>query len=617
LITSLLTFLLVVLFISEIYVGAIDSITHYHFARYAFLYPEFYLNHWAKPLFTLLCSPFAQFGYKGAATFNILSGILAATFAWLTARNTGIRNAWVIPLIIIFIPVYFNNLFTSLTEVLFSLVLIASIYAFSARKYTLSAIIISFILFARTEGLMYLLLIALALVMIKKFRALPWLLTGFMIYGLAGIYQFDDFFWFYTQMPYGGHGSDIYGSGNFWEYFLHADKIIGIPMIILLLAGTIYLLFKPQVFSKQGMSVSKITLYILVIPAFWGFVLAQSFLWWKGLFGVLFSYRFMVCVMPLAAIIAAASLDLLLKIGRKYTRAATLIIIGILVIQVYTTIQKQQIPFKVDPSRKPMMEAAEWIRNYTGEYNRIFYFDPSLVFYLDLDPYDRQLSIQNLSNKANPQHDLEPGEILVYDTHFGGFENRIPHENLEGNPYFTMLKDIYPEPPFNGPGDIPYHVTIYRRDLLAADTAGMISAGFEEDVPENILISNEISFKGDHSQVLDPDHEYSMPIEVSVRRLSELKINFIRSSASIMIPNGDPQNVFLVFSAQAIDHTTLEYKTATITTPGEGKNGWHTISLSYPASDLPANTDYVKVYVWHQGSDQIYVDDIKVILERM
>jgi hypothetical protein len=462
-ISVLFIFLLVVLYISEVYVAEVDSITHYHFARYALKYPGLYLDHWGKPLFTLLSSPFAQFGYKGIAAFNVLSGVLSALFAYLTARNISIKNAWTIPFIVIFIPVYFVNMFTALTEVLFSLVLIAAIYTFSVRRYILSAVIISFIIFIRTEGMMFIVLFAIAYFFIRNYKAIPFLFTGFIIFGLAGLPVYGDFFWFITEMPYGAHGSELYGSGSFWDYFKHAKMIIGIPAGILLSAGTIVLLFRLLRNHQNRQSPGWVTLYVLIIPAFWGFVLVQSILWWQGLFGVLFSYRFMVCVMPLAAIIAAATFDPIQKALVKYGWLYYLVLSIVLIIGIRTTLIMHKIPFKTDPGRKTIKEAANWIKSYEGDYGRIFYFDPSLVFYLDLDPYDLSKSIQNLSNRTNPECNLEPGDLLVYDPHFGGFENRIPLQNIEGNPNFDKLAEFNPDPPYQAPGDVPYFVSIFLR----------------------------------------------------------------------------------------------------------------------------------------------------------
>ena len=47
-----------------------DSIHHYQFAKLAPLHPELFFNHWAKPLYVLLASPFAQFTFIGVKIFN-------------------------------------------------------------------------------------------------------------------------------------------------------------------------------------------------------------------------------------------------------------------------------------------------------------------------------------------------------------------------------------------------------------------------------------------------------------------------------------------------------------------------------------------------------------------
>ena len=65
-----------------------DGIQHYMMARFCWRHPELILDLWGKPLFTLLASPFAQFGYKGMSAFNAL---LAFTTARLADR--GLRSA--------------------------------------------------------------------------------------------------------------------------------------------------------------------------------------------------------------------------------------------------------------------------------------------------------------------------------------------------------------------------------------------------------------------------------------------------------------------------------------------------------------------------------------------
>src|ERR1035437_8661441 len=60
-----------------------DSLSHFLFSKYAFIHPENFLNHWAKPLFVLLSAPFAQFGFVGIKLFNCC---IASFTVWLTYK---------------------------------------------------------------------------------------------------------------------------------------------------------------------------------------------------------------------------------------------------------------------------------------------------------------------------------------------------------------------------------------------------------------------------------------------------------------------------------------------------------------------------------------------------
>jgi len=149
-------YLFTISLISEGLYGDTDSIAHYQIARYAFKYPSLLVSHWGKPLFTDLSAPFAQFGLQGSIFFNIVCGLLSAWLIYRIAKEFRYKYALLAIPFSLFAPVYMVDLFTSLTEVLFSLVLVAGIYFFLRQKNILSAVIISFIPYARTEGMMFL-----------------------------------------------------------------------------------------------------------------------------------------------------------------------------------------------------------------------------------------------------------------------------------------------------------------------------------------------------------------------------------------------------------------------------------------------------------------------------
>ena len=78
-----------------------DGIRHYLVSRYSWKHPDLLLYSWGKPFFTIVSSPFSQFGFMGMAVFNILCGIGAAFFSYKI--DVGIRQSFICSCF------YFNN----------------------------------------------------------------------------------------------------------------------------------------------------------------------------------------------------------------------------------------------------------------------------------------------------------------------------------------------------------------------------------------------------------------------------------------------------------------------------------------------------------------------------
>jgi len=93
-----------------------DSVMHYFYARYAPQDPLLYLHHWAKPFFTLLASPFAQFGFGGIKLFNGIAGLFSAWFAFCISKKLKIKHSWLAIVFVLFAPAYFVKLFSGYTE---------------------------------------------------------------------------------------------------------------------------------------------------------------------------------------------------------------------------------------------------------------------------------------------------------------------------------------------------------------------------------------------------------------------------------------------------------------------------------------------------------------------
>src|SRR5688572_30936065 len=86
-----------------------DSITHYLFAKSAPLHSTLYFDHWAKPLYVLLASPFAQFGFNGIKVFNLLNTLFTLWLIYKCAESLNLKNPLMAVLLAMFSPLYYAH----------------------------------------------------------------------------------------------------------------------------------------------------------------------------------------------------------------------------------------------------------------------------------------------------------------------------------------------------------------------------------------------------------------------------------------------------------------------------------------------------------------------------
>lgn len=613
------TLLSVILFLSTGIDGETDSITHFQLAQYAFKYPAFFLHHWGKPLFTILAAPLSQFGYSGALIFNILCGLASSWFVYLIGRQSGFRFAWAGIVFTVFTPVYLLIMYTSLTEILFSLVLIASIYLFLSKRFIWSAVLISFLPFARTEGLMFIVLFIPSLLVMKQYKALPFLVLGFVLFSLAGWPVYHDFLWFFTKMPYSSSGSEMYGSGSFWYYFKKLDTVLNYPLLILGITGLVFLVINFKKALKTPTDIKNVTWYLLILPSFFGFILAQSFLWWQGMMAVLASTRFMACVLPLSAIIALAGFEWIMQkvsFSKVITAIMAVFIIGIVVYKPFTY---KQLPMKTGMNFVVMEKAAAWLKTTRFKDRRAFYSDPMFPFYMGIDPFDadRCFKIYAYDN-INPANLLKDGELLIWDAQFSGFEGRLPFDSLMKNNKMRLVNLFTPENSFTILGGEKYKIAVFEkapRDTSQAEFKQFFLNDFESNLSEeeSRLVSTKISSSGKNSIELNSTYIYS---PVATGKLSSLpgKGNgSIRASVKVLNPEISEQGqVNLVVSVEGPDHTVIKYNLVKDNEFSGKPDEWKTLSFSDMIDRFsPADGSY-KIYVWYTGKGKVYVDDLKL-----
>lgn len=404
-----------------------DSVTHYLFSHYAFAHPANFFDHWAKPVFVLLSAPFASFGFIGMKIFNVFIALFTAFLLVRIAKRTGIRNTLLAPLFLFAFPMYTICIFSGLTEPLFGGLLVLGLYLVTSGRSIAGIIVLSFLPFCRSEGLVVILVVAFYLLQVKRPRQLPWLITGHVVYALAGYFYNGDLWWVITKIPYVGQ-EQIYGHGGWLHYFRSAAPIFGIPLTVLTAFG---LLALPS-FVKRSEQKKE----VLLIAGCFLSVYASHVIFWKfGLFHSDGLLRVMVAVLPLAALIALIGLNKLIEFAARANSNFAFVINRILLVYVFVfpfmpNPAALQIPgdFSLKDDQLMLNDAAGWIKQ---EYPRAMILSEHnyASMALGLDPFDKKQVVALHNYKLLKE--IPGNMIIIWDNWFGLVEAGVSLEELE------------------------------------------------------------------------------------------------------------------------------------------------------------------------------------------
>jgi len=529
---------------SDGYYGGADNITHYLISHYAFKYPYLFLNAWGRPLFTILSAPFAQSGLLGIKVMNILLGLLTAYYAFRIARMLKLEPAFLALVFVCFTPLYFLMMPTALTEILFSFVLMAAVFLFLRGNFIASAVMISFLPFARTEGYLLLPLFLLALVWARQYRAIPFLAAGIVVFSIAGSFYYNDIFWLFNLFPYPvTYQHPIYHeTGSLWHFLQLRESILGLPLVILFISGIIGLVRN----SFSGDKTLRNKAHLIVILAAGPFLLylaLHSVLYWQAMGGSMGLGRVMAAVMPMAALIALYGYTALREVLWKnsyFQRVFMLVIVALVLI---TPFRNNVFPFPLTPEERTIREATQWIRTSAHANRLVFYTDNNVPYYLGLDPYRKSPASCYLFGDARFLDTIPAGSLLVWDAHFGANESKVPLDSLLGNPRHRLVNYFSPNPPWItfGGHDYACYITLVGEPGVNAGNDAIRDSILDIRESENCLdtllfnpfeqpadadpalLSPDIVHRGKFSFMMDGRTEYSPGLCLHVKDIAAIR----------------------------------------------------------------------------------------------
>lgn len=409
--------LLIVCFYFDGTGGGGDSVLHFQYAKYAGLHPANFLNHWAKPLYTIFAFPFAQFGFIGIKIFNVLMSLISAYFTFKILENFKTVNAQFIAIILFSITLFVNVTISGLTEPFSAALLMVSIYFLVKNKTILGLFIISFLPFIRSEGLIILGVFFVYLISSKKLKWSPWLISGHVVMSVIGSFYYHDLLWVFNKIPY-AHISSVYGIGT-WTHFIEQLYFqVGLIEYVLFFVGCIAMIIA-LVNLKGKLPFINEKLW-LVYGCFFAFFIAHTSFWALGIFNSMGLSRVFVSVMPLLAIIVLDGLNFIenqilvksvgLSTSVKYILLGTLMAFPFL-----QTPTSYKLPddFELESSQLLIKNSVVPYLNTYKPNKVIIMADFSIPLFKNLDPFDEKkvLKIQDVTNFN--QIDYE--SIIVWD----------------------------------------------------------------------------------------------------------------------------------------------------------------------------------------------------------
>jgi hypothetical protein len=599
--------------------GGADTYWHYFITHYAFQRPELFLYHWGKPLFTALSAPFAWFGFFGLQLFNIIVSMLSAWLAWRLCKKLELKFSWLSILLIIFAPIYFMLVFSGLTENLFGLVLILAVFLFFKDKYILAAIVISFIPFSRTEGLIILPLFFMAFVYKRKWLPILFLATGFAFYGIVGYFHYHDFFWLFTKSPY-GKGSDVYGTGSLWHFVSRYREIFGFAFTCLILLGAIEFLipfFRKS--KKNSRPVSEILLILLPVLLYFA---AHSYVWWKGSLGSAGLTRVIAGIIPLAAVLGVKGFNVLAPLLKNRRILQAIILLPLSAFIIYEPFRFCPIPFPTGFEEKVFDHVTRWIEKEKPIQKKLYVLNPYLVFKLNMNPYDGATVGLNFPPVDDLKTDTHPGDLLVWDAHFGPNEAHVPLDSLMKSKFFILKAVFFTEEIFVNDKGQPFEVYAFQR---TDDTAHISNALILEELKENYydkipVFSNTFpggkaytdSTKTNPCFKISSDMEYSPGMDTLLAECNFGKERNFQISVDFFPLESNPDAYINFVACTSFEKDVYMYNCFHIKYDELTKNKWNHVAFKFVLPEMNNPKERFGVYLWNDKKNQAIIDNLRV-----
>jgi hypothetical protein len=590
-----------------------DSIAHYLFSRYAFVHPENFIEHWAKPVFVLLSAPFAQFGFIGIKIFNVTVTTLAILFTYRIARQLKIRNSWFVIVALCLAPMYLRLTLSGLTEPLFALAITVVIFLALRKHFLASVLIVSFLPFIRSEGLIIIVVFAFYLIIARRYKLMPILAKGHIVYSILGWFYYTDFLWVFNKMTYAVWNSS-YGQGSPLTFVWGMIDFIGLPLTFLFIAGTISLISNERaVFRIRRLRIFSMEEVLLVFGSFFAIWLSHTIFWTFGLFNSLGLVRVLIAVAPCAAIICLRGFNLILSMNLIASTPAMRILAGLfltLAVIVTPFIQLDyKCSFELNGNQQSLQNAGEKYGKQLEGYT-IYASSPYSLIPFNCDPFDTTRNKR--LKEIHSENQFPEKSAIVWDGFYAPNEDKVALANLLEEERFELLDIFEAQDCMGNAGKSAVFLikTGAKAKWMVKDT--IYNIDFEsEPVSGNITTT---AFSGKYSCKIDQANPYSPALQIKVGELGFDLPATLRVSSMIYaesIPFFHDKHALLVVSLEHNDSLYF-WKGLDIHNEMSAFKIWEEVVFQIGIPQAINANDVLKIYFWNPHESAVSIDEFMI-----
>ena len=576
-------------------IGSLEDIKNYQAARFSFLHPNLFFDLHETPLYRIIISPFTLLGFRISRSLNLILSVFILFFTLEIAEHLYGRKSLFLIFLIAFSPAYFFVSSSCLPELLFGFLLVAGLYLFTKNRVFLSSIVISFIPVVYVEGFLILLPFLTIMLFIKSYHSIPLLLSGVLVFLLAGYFVFGDFLWFFSQ-HLGSRETVTTGTLGF---LYKVNFAFGPSLLIMFTIGLcllVYNLFKKFTFSDKNKAFYLLVATNILIVLVIGFWLEA-----KTKFNII-----LVSAVPLFAIISGNTLNFIKeKVTSK--KAMNTIFSAMVVLQVLFLLLSGHFHFKLNESDRLIKRGANYIR-YNEPNEKVFYSNPIFTYFFNIDPYNTTKS-ELFSEERQIANEMSWNDILVWDSEYGGGKYNINLSTLENDPNLEKLEAFYLHDKTIEVDENDKSLQIFKK-LKGGKTEIIISDTYERTLSfEDYLDPRVKKVDGIKAWEVDSLQLYSPGIELT-RDVIERKefLNFDVTLNYKSMNSVEKANVAFVFSI--INEGKNIYYESKFLDMADTQWKESKLNVTIPA-DIPRFSS-IRAFVVNRDKKQILIQNIKI-----